>query len=155
MPLLVPLVFWNHPAVVMLSLSAGVFLNPAGNAGIGSYKMSITPPELIGRVQSTGQFLRAGATMPLAPVLGGALLAALGGTGRHGRADRAGGAGGPDPDAEPDGAFGAAPGGVGATTSPTRTARPSRAGLNLRPRASGAAGGRRAARSAGSLGARR
>ena len=53
-PLLVPLVFWNHPAVVMLSLSAGVFLNPAGNAGIGSYKMSITPPELVGRVQSVG-----------------------------------------------------------------------------------------------------
>jgi len=34
-PLLVPMVFWNNPAVVMLSLSTGVFLNPAGNAGIG------------------------------------------------------------------------------------------------------------------------
>ena len=77
-PVLVPLIFWNHPAVVMVSLSTGVFLNPAGNAGIGSYKMSITPPELVGRVQSTGQFL-GWSTMPLAPVLGGALLAALGG----------------------------------------------------------------------------
>jgi MFS family permease len=77
-PLLVPLVFWNNPAVVMLSLSTGVFLNPAGNAGIGSYKMSITPPEISGRVQATGQFL-SWSTMPLAPVLGGALLAALGG----------------------------------------------------------------------------
>ena len=78
-PLLVPLVFWNHPAVVMLSLSVGLFFNPAGNAGIGSYKMSITPPELVGRVQSVGM-LTSWSTMPLAPVLGGALLAALGGS---------------------------------------------------------------------------
>jgi hypothetical protein len=77
-PLLVPLIFWNNPVVVMLSLSTGVFLNPAGNAGIGSYKMSITPPELLGRVQATGQFL-SWSTLPLAPVLGGALLAAIGG----------------------------------------------------------------------------
>jgi hypothetical protein len=78
-PLLVPLVFWNHPAVVMLSLSVGLFFNPAGNAGIGSYKMSITPPELVGRVQSVGM-LMSWSTMPLAPVLGGALLAAFGGS---------------------------------------------------------------------------
>jgi predicted MFS family arabinose efflux permease len=77
-PLLVPLIFWNNPAVVMVSLSTGVFLNPAGNAGIGSYKMSVTPPEIVGRVQATGQFL-GWSTMPLAPVLGGALLAAFGG----------------------------------------------------------------------------
>ena len=77
-PLLVPLIFWNNPVVVMISLSTGVFLNPAGNAGIGSYKMSITPPEIIGRVQSTGQFL-GWSTMPLAPVVGGGLLAWLGG----------------------------------------------------------------------------
>jgi MFS family permease len=77
-PLLVPLIFWNNPAVVMLSLSAGVFLNPAGNAGIGSYKLAVTPADLVGRVQSTGQFLN-WSTLPLAPVLGGALLAALGG----------------------------------------------------------------------------
>ena len=77
-PLLVPLIFWNNPAVVMVSLSTGVFLNPAGNAGIGSYKMAVTPPELVGRVQSTGQFLT-WSTLPLAPVLGGALLALVGG----------------------------------------------------------------------------
>ena len=77
-PLLLPLVFWNNPAVVMVSLSIGVFLNPAGNAGIGSYKLAITPPEIVGRVQSTGQFL-GWSTLPLAPVLGGALLAVLGG----------------------------------------------------------------------------
>jgi hypothetical protein len=78
-PLLVPLVIWNHPAVVMISLSAGVFLNPAGNAGISSYKMSITPPELIGRSQSVGM-LMSWSTLPLAPVLGGALLATVGGS---------------------------------------------------------------------------
>jgi hypothetical protein len=77
-PLLIPLIFWNNPAVVMLSLSTGVFLNPAGNAGIGSYKLAITPADLVGRVQSTSQFLN-WSTLPLAPVLGGALLAALGG----------------------------------------------------------------------------
>ncbi|HCB05637.1 MAG TPA: MFS transporter [Nocardioides sp.] len=77
-PLLVPMILWNNPAVVMISLSAGVFLNPAGNAGISSYKMSITPPEIIGRVQATGQFL-GWSTLPLAPVVGGVLLAWLGG----------------------------------------------------------------------------
>jgi predicted MFS family arabinose efflux permease len=78
-PLLVPLVFWNNPAVVMLALSVGLFFNPAGNAGISSYKMSITPPELVGRVQSVGM-LTSWSTMPLAPVVGGALLAAFGGS---------------------------------------------------------------------------
>ncbi len=78
-PLLVPLVFWNHPVVVMLALSVGLFFNPAGNAGISSYKMSITPPELLGRVQSVGM-LTSWSTMPLAPVVGGALLAAFGGS---------------------------------------------------------------------------
>ncbi len=78
-PLLVPLVFWNNPAVVMLALSVGLFFNPAGNAGISSYKMSITPPELLGRVQSVGM-LTSWSTMPLAPVVGGALLAAFGGS---------------------------------------------------------------------------
>jgi hypothetical protein len=77
-PLLLPMVFWNHPAVVMAALSIGVFLNPAGNAGIGSYKLSVTPPELVGRVQSTGQFL-SWSTLPLAPVVAGVLLALLGG----------------------------------------------------------------------------
>ncbi len=77
-PLLVPLVFWNHPAVVMVALSAGLLLNPAGNAGIASYRIAITPPEIVGRVQATSQFV-GWSTMPLAPVLGGGLLALLGG----------------------------------------------------------------------------
>jgi MFS family permease len=77
-PLMVPLVFWNHPAVVIAALAVGVFLNPAGNAGIASYKMAVTPPELVGRVQSVGQFLSWSA-LPLAPVVGGGLLTLLGG----------------------------------------------------------------------------
>jgi predicted MFS family arabinose efflux permease len=75
-PLMVPLVVWNHPAVVAAALSVGIFLNPSGNAGIGSYKMSVTPPELVGRVQSVSQFL-SWSTMPLAPLLAGVLLTLL------------------------------------------------------------------------------
>nr|WP_202387986.1 MFS transporter [Nocardioides flavescens] len=77
-PLLLPMVCWSHPAVVAAALALGVFLNPAGNAGIAAYRMSVTPPELVGRVQSVSQFL-SWSTMPLAPVLAGALLAGLGG----------------------------------------------------------------------------
>jgi hypothetical protein len=77
-PLLVPLAMWNHPAVVAAALSAGLFLNPAGNAGIGAYRIAVTPPELMGRVQSTSQFVSM-STMPFAPVLAGGLLAAFGG----------------------------------------------------------------------------
>ncbi len=78
-PLLVPLAVWNHPAVVAAALGLGLFLNPAGNAGIGSYRISVTPDELQGRVQSTLQFVSMSA-MPLSPVLAGALLHGLGGT---------------------------------------------------------------------------
>jgi MFS family permease len=77
-PLGVPLMFWNHPLVVAASLSAGLFFNPAGNAGMGAYRMALTPPGLQGRVQSTTQFV-AMAAMPLAPVIAGTLLAWLGG----------------------------------------------------------------------------
>jgi hypothetical protein len=77
-PLMVPLVFWNHPAVVALALSVGVFLNPAGNAGIGAYRVAVTPPELLGRAQATVTFASM-SIMPLAPVLAGLLLAALDG----------------------------------------------------------------------------
>jgi predicted MFS family arabinose efflux permease len=78
LPLVVPMVLWNTPAVVAAALSLGMLLNPAGNAGISSYRIAITPPALIGRVQSTSQFVSMSA-MPLAPVLAGALLAGLGG----------------------------------------------------------------------------
>lgn len=77
-PLLLPMIVWNNPLVVAIALGAGLLLNPAGNAGIGSYRIAVTPPELLGRVQSTTLFLSMSA-MPLAPLLGGALLTGLGG----------------------------------------------------------------------------
>jgi MFS family permease len=77
-PLMIPLVFWNHPAVVALALAVGVFLNPAGNAGIGAYRVAVTPRELIARAQATMQFASM-SIMPLAPVLAGVLLSTLGG----------------------------------------------------------------------------
>jgi MFS family permease len=79
-PLLVPLALWNQPAVVAAALGLGLLLNPAGNAGIGSYRIAVTPDHLQGRLQSTMQFVSMSA-MPLSPVLAGALLHALGGAG--------------------------------------------------------------------------
>ena len=78
LPLVVPLALWNQPAVVAAALAVGMLLNPAGNAGIGSYRVAVTPPELLGRVQATTQFVAMSA-MPLAPLLAGALLSGLGG----------------------------------------------------------------------------
>lgn len=80
LPLLVPLALWNHPAVVATALAAGLFLNPAGNAGVGSYRIAVTPDELQGRIQSTMQFVSM-STMPLSPVLAGLLMTGLGGRG--------------------------------------------------------------------------
>ena len=77
-PLAVPLLLWNHPLVVAASLSTGLFLNPTGNAGMGAYRMALTPSELQGRVQSATQFVSM-SIMPLAPMLAGGLLAGLGG----------------------------------------------------------------------------
>lgn len=77
-PLAVPVILWNHPLVVAAALSAGLFLNPTGNAGMGAYRMSLTPPELQGRVQSATQFVSM-SIMPLAPLLAGGLLAGVGG----------------------------------------------------------------------------
>jgi MFS family permease len=77
-PLAVPLVFWNNPLVVAASWSAGLFFNPVGNAGMGAYRMALTPPDLQGRVQSTMQFVSM-SVMPLFPLLAGLLLGALGG----------------------------------------------------------------------------
>lgn len=77
-PLSVPLALWNHPWAMALAASVGLFLNPAGNAGVGSYRLAVTPPELVGRMQSTMQFASM-MTMPLAPALAGGLLALLDG----------------------------------------------------------------------------
>ena len=55
-----------------------LLVNPAGNAGMSSYRISVTPDHLVGRVQSATQFV-AMASLPLAPILAGGLLALLGG----------------------------------------------------------------------------
>ncbi|GGR51989.1 MFS family permease [Nocardioides luteus] len=78
-PLAIPLVFWTHPAVMALAASLGLFLNPAGNAGLAAYRMATTPPMLIGRVQSAAQFVSM-LTIPLAPALAGGLLGAVSGS---------------------------------------------------------------------------
>jgi MFS family permease len=77
-PLLVPLIFWDRPAVVVAALGPGMFLNAAGNAGIGSYRLTIIPVELVGRVRSTSTFIGR-STLALAPVVAGALLSVLSG----------------------------------------------------------------------------
>jgi MFS family permease len=77
-PLAVPLALWNHPWSLALASSTGMFLNPAGNAALGSYRLAITPPELVGRMQATMQTVSM-ATIPVAPALAGALLTLLGG----------------------------------------------------------------------------
>ncbi|WKN46602.1 MFS transporter [Nocardioides sp. Arc9.136] len=78
-PLVVPMALWNEPLVVAAALGTGMLLNPAGNAGIASYRIAVTPPELVGRVQSTSQFVSMSA-MPLAPLLAGVMLEAWGGS---------------------------------------------------------------------------
>lgn len=77
-PLIVPMVLWNQPLVVAAALSVGLLLNPAGNAGVQSYRIAVTPAALIGRVQSSLQLVAMSA-MPLAPVLAGTLVTGLGG----------------------------------------------------------------------------
>jgi MFS family permease len=77
---LVPLVWWSTPLAAGVSVFLLLLLNPAGNAGIGSYRVSQTPDALQGRVASAMQF-GSMSVMPLAPLLGGWLLARIGGPG--------------------------------------------------------------------------
>jgi predicted MFS family arabinose efflux permease len=75
---LVPMIWWADPLVVGACSFFFLFLNPIGNAGIGAYRLAQTPDELQGRVSASAQFL-AVALMPLAPILGAALLHRYGG----------------------------------------------------------------------------
>jgi MFS family permease len=77
-PLTVPLIFLNTPVTAALSLSVGVFLNPAGNSGISAYRLHVTPTELVGRVQAVVQFASY-TTMPFYAVVAGLALDTLGG----------------------------------------------------------------------------
>lgn len=78
-PLMVPMAVWNTPWVVGAAVSLGIFVNPAGNAGVSSYAQSQLPRELLGRFSSTMNFTSR-SLMPLAPLLAGGLLSAFGGT---------------------------------------------------------------------------
>lgn len=80
LPLLVPMALWESPVVVAAALAVVMLLNPAGNAGMAAYRITVTPRELIGRTQSFSQFCSM-AVMPLAPVIGGIALHGLGGAG--------------------------------------------------------------------------
>ncbi|WP_295660447.1 MFS transporter [uncultured Nocardioides sp.] len=75
---LVPMIWWANPLVVGACSFFFLFLNPIGNAGIGAYRLALTPEHLQGRVTASAQFL-AVALMPLAPLLGAALLHRYGG----------------------------------------------------------------------------
>ncbi|MFT4084912.1 MAG: MFS transporter [Nocardioides sp.] len=78
-PLLIPVALWNTPWVVGGALAVGIFVNPASNAAVGAYSQTILPPTMLGRFSSTTRFISM-STMPLAPLLAGALLAGIGGT---------------------------------------------------------------------------
>ena len=78
-PPVVPLIWWSSPLAVGLSLFVLMLLNPAGNAGIGAYRIAVTPADLQGRVSATSQFV-AMSVMPLSPLLGGLLLQRYGGS---------------------------------------------------------------------------
>jgi predicted MFS family arabinose efflux permease len=73
-----PLVVWAQPTATAAALFVILLLNPAGNAGIGAYRMAVTPPALQGRVAATSSFLTM-SVLPVAPLLGGLLLQLLGG----------------------------------------------------------------------------
>ncbi|GAA5107538.1 MFS transporter [Alloalcanivorax gelatiniphagus] len=76
---LVPLTMSSSVGTACASTFFLLLLNPVGNAGIGSYRMAVTPAHLQGRVGSTSQFVSM-SVMPLAPLLGGYLLEHQGGT---------------------------------------------------------------------------
>jgi hypothetical protein len=77
-PLVVPMAVWPNPIVVAAALGGVLVLNPAGVAGMQSYRAAVTPHDLVGRVQAVMTFSSV-LSLPLAPVLAGGLLALLNG----------------------------------------------------------------------------
>lgn len=76
---LVPLVFSASVWTAVVCTFLLLVLNPVGNAGLGAYRMAVTPRRLQGRVSSAMQFTSL-STMPLAPLAGGWMLEHQGGT---------------------------------------------------------------------------
>jgi MFS family permease len=75
---LIPLIWWSTPLAACTAVFLLLLLNPAGNAGIGAYRVAHTPDDLQGRVSSAMQFTSM-MVMPLAPLMGAWLLTWLGG----------------------------------------------------------------------------
>lgn len=73
-----PLIWWDGPLAVGGCLFVLMLLNPAGNAGIGAYRIAVTPASLQGRVAASSAFV-AMSVMAFAPLLGGFLLEHYGG----------------------------------------------------------------------------
>ncbi|TDU90355.1 putative MFS family arabinose efflux permease [Kribbella voronezhensis] len=69
--------FLTRPVILIVLLAGAIFLVPAFNSGLFGYQVMITPDGMQGRAQSAIGFL-ANATTPLAPALGGILLAHAG-----------------------------------------------------------------------------
>ena len=64
--------------MVAAAIFTALLLNPAGNAASGTYRIAHTPSHLQGRAASASQFLSM-SVIWVAPLLGGVLLASLGG----------------------------------------------------------------------------
>jgi hypothetical protein len=79
LPLVLPMAVWGSPVVVAAALGCVLLLIPAGNAGMTSYRLTVTPAELVGRTQAATQLVGMSA-LPLAPLLAGFLLAVFGGS---------------------------------------------------------------------------
>ncbi len=48
LPLVVPMALWANAAVVAAALGCVLLVNPAGNAGMSAYRISVTPDHLVG-----------------------------------------------------------------------------------------------------------
>lgn len=73
-----PLVAASHPLVLGAIFGVMVFFGPTWNAVVDGYRISITPDHLQGRVSSADNVL-AFSAIPLAPLVSGLLLEAVGG----------------------------------------------------------------------------
>ncbi len=74
----VPMAFTDNVVVIGILLAVALLGNPAGNACISSYMAATTPDRLQGRANAALMF-SAMILTPLAPVVGGAVLAVWGG----------------------------------------------------------------------------
>ncbi|MGA8113752.1 MAG: MFS transporter, partial [Actinocatenispora sp.] len=68
------------PPLVGLVAAASAFVGPLWNVVLGTYELTLVPPELLGRVQSAGMTVAWG-VLPLGSLLGGFLLQSVGTTG--------------------------------------------------------------------------